>query len=86
MFHNLDSNKKVFIEMPVTRSCKQENEIALRHFSHRGWFCSVVFLVATSCGDIQHHRQVSVLQNIHQPLRLLLGPEEVEVQPVLSGQ
>lgn len=48
--------------------------------------CVFFLPAAASCGDIQHHRQVSILQNLHQPLCLFPWPEEVEVQPVLSGQ
>lgn len=42
------------------------------------WF----FFVATSRGYIQHYRQVSVLQNVHQSFRLFPRPEEVEMQSV----
>lgn len=76
LLHNLNSGKQVFIKVPVTARCKRENEFSLWHFSHNGCFCSTA---ATTCGDIQHHRQVSVLQNLHQPIRLIPGPEEVEV-------
>lgn len=37
---------------------------------------------ATSRGYIEHYRQVSVLQNIHQPFRLFPRPEAVEMQSV----
>lgn len=76
-----ESFLKGLLQLFVTR-----NEFAWRYFSHKGLFCPVVLLAATSCSDIQHHRQVSVLQNLHQPLRLFPRPAEVEVQPVLSGQ
>lgn len=59
------------------------------YFTQRSILTCVFFFfsfAATSCGDIQHHRQVSVLPNLHQPFRLLPRPEEVEVQLVLSGQ
>lgn len=46
------------------------------------FFFLCFFFVATSCGYIQHYRQVSVLQNVHQPLRFVPRPEEVEMQPV----
>lgn len=48
--------------------------------------CVLFFPAAASCGHIQHHREVSLLQNLHQPLCLVPGPEEMEVQPMLSGQ
>lgn len=48
----------------------------------------VCFLLPTASprGDVERHRQVSLLPDLHQPVRVLPGPEEVEVQPVLSGQ
>lgn len=45
------------------------------------------FASAAAAGDhVQHHRALSLLPHLHQPVRHLPGPAQVEVQPLLPGQ
>lgn len=46
----------------------------------------IFFIAATPCDSVQCYCPLSVLSHIHQPLCLLCGFSEMEVQPLLQSQ